>query len=204
MVKQCSMEGCLNLGKIVRGWCSTHYNRWRKYGDPSYTKYLLDATLGEKLDLLTLKDGSGCWRWQASMHNEGYGQLSYKGKAMLAHRASYERFYGAIPKGMWVDHKCHVRDCVNPEHLRLVTPKQNIENIQGVKKSNTSGYSGVIWFKWTGQWRAEVIHNNKTFQLGYFPLYELHVAGYKAMMKRTELFTHNDKDRRELGVELAL
>ncbi|XWX91267.1 HNH endonuclease [Salmonella enterica] len=29
---------------------------------------------------------------------------------------------------MLVDHKCHNTLCVNPSHLRLVTPKQNSEN----------------------------------------------------------------------------
>lgn len=32
--KICSMEGCVRPAR-VRGWCSTHYERWRKHGDPT-------------------------------------------------------------------------------------------------------------------------------------------------------------------------
>ena len=30
---QCSIEGCTNQ-VLSRGWCSTHYMRWYRYGDP--------------------------------------------------------------------------------------------------------------------------------------------------------------------------
>lgn len=30
----CSIEGCGRGGKIVRGWCGRHYDKWQKYGDP--------------------------------------------------------------------------------------------------------------------------------------------------------------------------
>lgn len=32
--KRCSVEGCERGGKVVRGWCATHYLRWRVTGDP--------------------------------------------------------------------------------------------------------------------------------------------------------------------------
>lgn len=33
MTEICSIEGCVKLVR-ARGWCSTHYNRWRTHGDP--------------------------------------------------------------------------------------------------------------------------------------------------------------------------
>ena len=37
LVETCSIEGCLNK-HFGRGWCSLHYNRWYKWGDPLVLK----------------------------------------------------------------------------------------------------------------------------------------------------------------------
>lgn len=34
-VAQCSIENCANLVE-ARGWCTTHYHRWKRQGDPEY------------------------------------------------------------------------------------------------------------------------------------------------------------------------
>jgi hypothetical protein len=31
---ECQIEECTNRTKLIRGMCSIHYQRWRKYGDP--------------------------------------------------------------------------------------------------------------------------------------------------------------------------
>ena len=36
-VKQCSVESC-NSVAWCRGWCSKHYSRWKRYGEPETTK----------------------------------------------------------------------------------------------------------------------------------------------------------------------
>ena len=30
----CSVDGCVKAGKLTRGWCPMHYQRWRADGDP--------------------------------------------------------------------------------------------------------------------------------------------------------------------------
>lgn len=32
----CSYPGCANR-RVARGWCHTHWKRWRRHGDPSIT-----------------------------------------------------------------------------------------------------------------------------------------------------------------------
>jgi hypothetical protein len=80
---------------------------------------------------------TGCWLWTRKDSAYGYCRLSYEGKVFSAHRFSWEAFRGPIPEGMVIDHICRVRSCVNPDHLRVVTPTQNtMENSLGVGALN--------------------------------------------------------------------
>jgi hypothetical protein len=69
---------------------------------------------------------NGCWIWQHSKQNQGYGVSSFQGKKMLAHRLSYMERYGEIPNGKSLDHLCRVPACINPDHLEPVTHRENI------------------------------------------------------------------------------
>ena len=69
---------------------------------------------------------SGCWLWTYGCTNDGYGALYVDGKQTYAHRFSYELHRGHIPAGLTIDHLCRVRCCVNPEHLEVVTNKENV------------------------------------------------------------------------------
>ena len=67
-----------------------------------------------------------CWLWTGSISQRGYGFFQ-DGKLGLAHRWSMENLnMKKIPKGLCVDHLCRVRHCVNPEHLEIVTYKENV------------------------------------------------------------------------------
>lgn len=71
-----------------------------------------------------------CWLWQGSVNNKGYGMFAVEtGVSCSAHRFSYRLAhpYTSIGrnKKLCVMHSCDTRRCVNPNHLRVGTRKQN-------------------------------------------------------------------------------
>jgi hypothetical protein len=71
-------------------------------------------------------DVTGCWEWQRAKCLIGYGRIRIDGKAMAAHRMTYEQAHGPIPDGMGLDHLCRNPSCVNPAHLEPVTHVENV------------------------------------------------------------------------------
>ncbi len=69
---------------------------------------------------------NGCWNWIGAKSERGYGRLGVDGKTLFAHRFYYEKYKGAIPHGLVIDHRCRNPSCVNPEHLDVVTQAENI------------------------------------------------------------------------------
>jgi hypothetical protein len=140
-----------------------------------------------------IEKSGGCWLWTAYITTHGYGSF-WDGKYISAHRYSYALANGPIQKGLEIDHVCHNRGCVKPDHLRIVTQKQNNENQNGVTARNTSGVLGVFWNSRVNKWEASVTHNYKKILVGRFE--DIEVAEAAVIAKRNKLFTHNDQDRK--------
>ncbi|ORA77202.1 hypothetical protein BST28_18935 [Mycolicibacter kumamotonensis] len=182
------MDGCTSKVK-THGWCGKHYERWRTTGttaDPVKTTY--EDRFWSYVD--KTKD---CWNWTRAKSKAGYGIFTIERRQKPAHRLSYKFTRGPIPDGMQIDHICHNRACVNPEHLRLATNKQNMENPAGLRVDNTSGHQGVTWDRSCGKWKANVHHNGRNVSAGRYASKE--AAAQAVARKRCELFTHNDADR---------
>lgn len=87
-----------------------------------------------------------CWEWTAYVMPEGYGQIGSDGptkgsRMLLAHRVSYELHFGPIPKGEGyhgtvIRHTCDNRSCVNPNHLKLGTQADNLQDMRDKGRQN--------------------------------------------------------------------
>jgi len=108
------------------GWKLRQCKICRKITSANYRKGLSPKRpeLKERFMQKIEKRDNGCWEWIASKHL-GYGKFKYKGEMRLAHRVSYEIFIKKIPLGLVVDHICYNKGCVNPDHLQLLTLKEN-------------------------------------------------------------------------------
>ena len=154
-----------------------------------------DLKYGLPAHLIGTPDENGCEIWLGYISHGGYG--AYGKHVKPAHRLVFTFVYGEIPAGIQLDHICHVKACVAPEHLQMVTPKQNMENRKGPQRNSTSGIRGVHWNTREKKWRVQVKHNGKIYWGGRFT--DLTEAEKAAIALRNRLFTNNLGDRERLA-----
>jgi hypothetical protein len=98
--------------------------------------YLGSALPDRIADKIWPEPNSGCWLWGAAISGTGYGMTSLNRRQISAHRLLYELLRGAIPAGLVVDHLCRNRACVNPDHMELVSTKENVRRGLGLTAIN--------------------------------------------------------------------
>ena len=182
----CSVDGCGKVHK-ANGYCAMHDRRIRVHGSPDLPqKPSVEDRFWAKVD----KSGD-CWEWTGAKTPAGYPV--FRCKANYGHRFAWEMVNGTIPDQYEIDHRCHNTSCVRPEHLRLATRKQNIENHSGPKKNCKSGIRGVTRCSDSANYRARVRHDGVEYHLGRFK--DIRDAEAAVLAKRIELHTYNDRDR---------
>ncbi|WP_100505701.1 HNH endonuclease signature motif containing protein [Mycobacteroides abscessus] len=194
-IDTCAVFGC-GIKRRTRGLCPSHYQRWRRHGDPLAGGLPAGAPFEDRYWSKVDKSGR-CWLWTGAKNDAGYGQISVGGKMVYAHRLSLEMSTGStIPPGMDVDHMCHTRHCVNPNHLRLATRKQNLENRRTANSSSKSGIRGVSYSissrRYLKPWLAQVRSKGQATYSGYFSTKE--EAAAAVVSARLRMMTHSQED----------
>jgi len=139
----CTVDGC-GRKRYGRGLCSRCYQRAARAGSlPEWSKPIRE-TVGRLMERVHKTDT--CWLWTGGTNGRGYGVMGTERprRTSYVHRLSYEHFCGPIPDGAEVAHSCDVRNCVNPDHLSLMSHREN----EADKANKGRAPRGE------GQWRA--------------------------------------------------
>ncbi len=124
-LEPCEMCGkeCVVLpsNKSTSHFCSHECHRL-KVQSPS-----LEERINQRLGT---PDKNGCIPWTGSTNGAGYGiiRMGKRGRPIRAHRAVYELRFGKIPAGLVILHLCDNPRCVNIDHLRVGTNKDNCDD----------------------------------------------------------------------------
>ena len=75
-----------------------------------------------------------CWTWGAGASDAGYGRFKINGRLESPHRLAYSMLNGPIPDdtsyhGKVVMHRCDNPRCVNPNHLKLGSQSDNVQDM---------------------------------------------------------------------------
>jgi hypothetical protein len=101
-----------------------------------------------------------------TLNSLGYRKIIIWGKEYKAHRLAWLYTHGSFPEGQ-IDHINGVRKDNKIDNLRAVTNAENTRN--GKRRcTNTSGVTGVSWFKLNEAWGAYINDNGKKLFLGLF------------------------------------
>lgn len=89
-------------------------------------------------DKVTKTDG--CWLWSSNT-GKGYGVFDLGSENWVqAHRVAYTLLRGPLTPTLELDHLCHNRRCVNPDHLEEVTHSVNMRR---AVRSRVGPYRGT-------------------------------------------------------------
>lgn len=143
----CSLTGC-GKPKLARGFCSLHYYRWKRLGSPGPVQHVSrphGLTLEEAFRFWMPGDPPEVdvvWPWPGKPDPYGYGMLAFEGRALKAHRVSYEIFRGPIPEGLMIRHTNDIRIDVNPWNMKLGTAA---DNARDMVERNRQSRTPRIW-----------------------------------------------------------
>lgn len=186
---KCSFPGC-DKPRRTKGLCKGHWHQQRRGQElrPLRSQITLEQRFWQKVTKTP-----DCWEWIGSDNGNGYGQIWVDGRRRYAHRVAWELINGPISDGLFLDHRCSNRKCVNPAHLRVVTNAQNGQHRTVTNKNNTSGVRGVTWNKDKNAWQARAMLNGRDYFGGYHSTIE--AADKAARALRKELHTHDDHEK---------
>lgn len=80
-------------------------------------------TIEKLMEFVVPVTESGCWIWIGSTQGDNE-RSNAEWENMHPDRFIWEIYFGHIPSGLQVCHKCKVQFCVNPRHLCLTSSEE--------------------------------------------------------------------------------
>ena len=117
----------------------------------------------------------------AHIRADGYKVGAFFNKLYLAHHIAWAHTHCEWPD--MLDHINHDRADNRLVNLRLADRPTNQKNLS-FNRRNTSGRTGVTWAKNEQKWVAQIRHDKRHKNLGYFANFEDAVAAREAAEKR--------------------
>lgn len=124
----CSVAGC-GRDVIARDYCTLHYQRWRKSGDPCASVPARGVALKWLIDVASAHGGDGCLIYPFRRRLDGYADLQVDRRKVLAHRIVCAEVHGPPPTPhAEAAHSCGKghEGCVSGGHLRWDTRNGNM------------------------------------------------------------------------------
>lgn len=122
----CSIPECHKTA-VKRGWCTGHYKRWRRHGDPLAGR-IPNGEAAEFLAKAIAYEGDECLIWPYAKSAQGYGRININGRSSVVSRVICEEAHGSPPTPLHeAAHSCgngH-RGCIAKRHLSWKTPTEN-------------------------------------------------------------------------------
>lgn len=124
--RTCLIEDCTAPDDGARGWCSKHYRRFQRHGDPLATSRIVGDDVARFWSYVDQGGADGCWNWTGATSQDGYGILLVKRQTLYMPRFAWGLRHGPMVDGLEPDHLCRNPACVNPDHLEPVTHRENV------------------------------------------------------------------------------
>lgn len=166
-MKICKIKDCKNKVK-AKGWCSKHYMRWRRYGDPNVVKIDLHGYSKHPLYKIWQSMKDRCY----NENDKGYKNYGDRGITVCVEWKNNPRVFieWALPlwkKGLLIDRIDNDGNYC-PENCQFITHAESNRNKRLLQSNNTSGYRGVYFKKNNRKWVAQIGISGKRKHLGYF------------------------------------
>ena len=176
---KCSIRGCKRPAKS-HGWCSMHYHRWQRHGNPNYLGHRAPNKIVRRNGIVRIqiirRDGTTLWARVDARDWERLNLAQYRW--CVGWSPNNRTFYVftntpvrvkihslILPNASMVDHRDHDGLNNRRNNLRPATPTQNAQYRHRPRGKHSSRFKGVSRRNNSNgvSWRWEVCANGKRY-----------------------------------------